>query len=59
MNLILNPSLRYLLTGTHPRPLQHLKFYQDRHFDEILYGNLFDGDKGYSMVGFPNDVMVI
>lgn len=49
---------RYLLTGTNPKPLQTVDFYADRSFYDVISGNLFDGDKSYSMVGFTNEATV-
>lgn len=49
---------RYVLTGVEPKPLENMKMYQDGEFYNVISGNLFDGDKSYSMVGFTDDVIV-
>lgn len=51
-------NCRYLLTGAHPKPLNTLQFYRERQYYDVISGNLFDGDKSYSMVGFTGKVTV-
>lgn len=47
-----------MLTGRRPKELKTMTFYEDRQFLDIITGNLFDGDKSYSMVGFTSEVLV-
>ncbi|XP_055301251.1 uncharacterized protein LOC129567903 [Sitodiplosis mosellana] len=56
--LAANLSAMYILTGMHPRPLKTMTFYQHFELIDVIAGNLFDGDKSYSMSGFPDDAIV-
>lgn len=47
-----------MLTGVEPQPLENIKMYRESNFYNVISGNLFDGDKSYSMVGFTDDVIV-
>lgn len=51
---------RFLLTGEHPAPLgvDTIDAGDGVHVLDVLYGNLFDGDMGYNMVGFQDFISV-
>lgn len=64
---------RFLLTGEEPVPAHFQiafnggragtavvdSFFENREVIEVLAGNLFDGDMGYNMVGFNDQITVI
>lgn len=47
-----------MLTGLKPKPLSSIAYYQDKEYIETITGNLFDGDKTYSMNGFLDETTV-
>lgn len=49
---------RLLLTGQQAQPAQADPYYKGSQVFEVIAGNLFDGDMGYNMVGFVDNISV-
>lgn len=50
--------IRFLLTGVPADPISADPYYRDSQVYEVIAGNLFDGDMGYNMVGFVDNITV-